>query len=505
MTNSITTIIPAAGLSSRLRPISNFTSKSMIPVNGKPTISYIIDQVKEYSDDIRIVYGKSDDIMQYCKRAYPDLPISFYHQENPKGPLHALSCALEDADSECTTRDLLVWLGDTIVLDYYPSEKASEVVYGEVDDWERWCLIDNHGKLHDKPSYNPKTNKALVGIYKFPNFFNSSKSIKEIINNKSTINGEYQISQLIEEYNDILQTRTREWYDCGDFPSLYESRAKLLNRLSRDDNSISVDTITGTITKSGKRCRSEIEWYKTVPSSIKPFLPTIYKMNDYSYTMDYCPGTSLQDILVYEKLKDDTIEYTLNKVLQVYDICFIDNQQTSFNKSSLYMWIDKNLDRFKDYEKYEFIDKNDLLFVESVVESKSFKSIIEQNNFVNTVHGDLHFGNILFDYNTGKVKLIDPRGNWNNCITTNGDIEYDIAKMYQSCFCEYMWIVNNMQVDYQLKVKLISILDNRFSNSKNHKIRACIMMASCLPFHNDNKERQKRIWNTSIKLLKRLV
>lgn len=402
-----------------------------------------------------------------------------------------------------------MWLGDTIILDYKPSNNGSEVVYGEVDDWERWCLIDDYGVLHDKPSYNPRTNKALAGIYKLSNFSKITKAICNITKFEDTVNGEFQISQILEKCNNINQVKTTEWYDCGNFPSLYDTRAKLLNMLSRSDNYIWVDTTTGTITKSGKRCISEIEWYKDVPHNIKPFLPTVYDIDTEknSYTMEYCPGTSLQDIFVFEQLKEDTIEYTLNKVLDTFDLCF--TKQTSYkyretSEASEYMWIEKNLQRFLDYNQYHFIEQDDLHYILNVVKSKSYKQIINDCNSINTIHGDLHFGNILFDYNIGKVKFIDPRGNWNNNDTLTGDIEYDIAKLYQSCYCEYMWIVNNLAINEVVKDKLVEILDSRFTNTRDHKIRACIMMASCLPFHNDNPVRQERIWNTSIRLLKEL-
>ena len=401
-----TVIIPAAGLATRLRPISNFTSKSMIPVNGKPAISYILDQIKDWATDIRIVYGKSDDIINYCSKVYSHLPISFYKQEDPLGPLHAIYCGLSHLDS-LSSDDAVVWLGDTIVLDYNHSKAISEcsIVYHEVPDWDRWCLIDDKGNLFDKPVQDPGTDRALVGIYQFNSLSKMSILVDDIISSNETVKGEYQISQLLDCYRNKEQVKTNEWYDCGDFPSLYESRARLLNRLSRDDNQLYVDTISGTITKSGKRCRSEIEWYKEAPKKLLPFIPTIYEIDNESYTMEFCPGTSLQDIFVYENLKEDTVNYTLDKILTVYNKCF-EQQITRSNKSSIYMWIDKNLERFNNYDKYAFIDKQDLLLVKNVVKSESYHDLIKGNNFVNNIHGDLHFGNILFDYNTGKVKFI---------------------------------------------------------------------------------------------------
>jgi hypothetical protein len=50
----ISIIIPAAGLAKRMRPLSSNASKSMIPVNGKPIIAYILDEViKIYNQSIQ--------------------------------------------------------------------------------------------------------------------------------------------------------------------------------------------------------------------------------------------------------------------------------------------------------------------------------------------------------------------------------------------------------------------------------------------------------------------
>lgn len=490
-------IIPAAGLASRLRPISNMTTKSMIPILGKPAISYILNEIKEWATDIRIVYGKSDDIVEYCQKAYSDLPITFYKQGNPLGPLHAVNTALKEDESNLP---LTIWLGDTIVLDYTPNFN-NEVVYGCVDDWERWCLIDSKGMLHDKPNYHPNTDRALVGIYTFDNISDVSNRVNKIIHSNVKLKEEFQISQLLETYDCINQIKTNEWYDCGDFPSLYQSRARLLNRLSRDDNELTVDTISGTIKKSGSRCISEIKWYQNIPKHVKPFVPTIYNTETLSYVMEFCPGTSLQDIFVYENLKEDTVKYTINKVLNSYEHCFLNGPMIA-DESSKYMWIDKNLKRFESYN-YPFINKEDLQLIKDVVKSETYSNLIKQNSVVNCIHGDLHFGNILFDYNIGKVKFIDPRGNWCNTDTIKGDIEYDISKLYQSVYCEYMWIINNVKVNQNLKDFLLKELDMRYDGDK-YRLLSAIMMSSCLPFHNENPYRQMKIWNTSIKLIKEI-
>lgn len=507
-----TVIIPAAGLASRLRPISNMTTKSMVPLNGKPTISYIINEIRDFATDIRIVYGKSDDIVDYCKNAYSDLPITYHKQNDPYGPLHAVYTALENSDAH-SSNDLIIWLGDTIVLDYEhtPRTHSASVVYSEVEDWARWCMIGYNGEIIDKPVDKPDTNRALVGIYAFPTLSGAHYIIRDIINNQNRLIGnEWQISQLLNKYETVEQVETNEWYDCGDFPSLYESRSRLLNRLSRSDNKIHVNIDTSTISKSGERCKNEIAWYINVPSKIKPFLPTIYGHELTEYTMEYCGGNSLQESLVFENLKPETIHYIMNRVIDIYEKYFFEDVCNSYNlvKHSENMWLTKNRMRFNTYiDQYDFVKKEDVDFILEYIQSKEFAHFIHLMRHSNSIHGDLHLGNVLFDFNTGKVKFIDPRGEWDNEQGNHGDVEYDLAKLYQSCYGEYMWIVNGVPTDINARDELVAVLDERLKIYGTDRLRklSLVMMASCLPFHNDDKIRQKRIWETSINKLKEIL
>jgi Ser/Thr protein kinase RdoA (MazF antagonist) len=67
--------------------------------------------------------------------------------------------------------------------------------------------------------------------------------------------------------------------------------------------------------------------------------------------------------------------------------------------------------------------------------SKYIKNIT--NNILSTspqfwqiIHGDLFFGNMLYDVNSETLKILDPRGNF-GIDGIYGDIRYDIAKIHR--------------------------------------------------------------------------
>ncbi|GMI50098.1 hypothetical protein ScalyP_jg4739 [Parmales sp. scaly parma] len=58
----------------------------------------------------------------------------------------------------------------------------------------------------------------------------------------------------------------------------------------------------------------------------------------------------------------------------------------------------------------------------------------KNNHFriVSVIHGDPVFTNVILDSKSNEIKLIDPRGLVGAKISTNGDLIYDLSKVYQS-------------------------------------------------------------------------
>ena len=63
-------IIPAAGLATRMQPLSATMSKAMIPVCGKPILARILKKLEKISCDIVIVGGDIPDIKNYIESRY---------------------------------------------------------------------------------------------------------------------------------------------------------------------------------------------------------------------------------------------------------------------------------------------------------------------------------------------------------------------------------------------------------------------------------------------------
>jgi hypothetical protein len=108
------------------------------------------------------------------------------------------------------------------------------------------------------------------------------------------------------------------------------------------------------------------------------------------------------------------------------------------------------------------------------------------------MHGDLHFGNVLYNQQTDQMKLIDPRGRYGNCVGTEGDNMYDWAKLAHDLYHGYNAMVAD--VDHNELVKQIFVDKLRQYNLPVKDILdgGLVLLATCIPLHYDDKARQDR-------------
>ena len=171
------------------------------------------------------------------------------------------------------------------------------------------------------------------------------------------------------------------------------------------------------------------------------------------------------------------------------------------------MFIEKPLKRLGAISNLSLgISEAEIQHVIEYLKGDAYKSLVVQNSKRQIIHGDYHFGNMLYDLDTNRLWMIDPRGNYADEVTIFGNPAYDFAKLYHSCLTHYMWIINNTPTDYSIADKMTSILDGIFGeNSTFYKITATILQMTCVPLHSDSRGRQLRLWNEAYAVFKEII
>lgn len=105
-------IVLAAGEGTRLRPLTTYRPKPMLPAGTSPILEHVLDALIDSGiTDIQLVVGhRRARIQSYFGSSYRDVGLSYYKQEKQLGTGHALTAANPPSDGP-----FLVVYGDQIV------------------------------------------------------------------------------------------------------------------------------------------------------------------------------------------------------------------------------------------------------------------------------------------------------------------------------------------------------------------------------------------------------
>ncbi len=232
-------IIPVAGAGTKLRPHTYTQPKALIPLAGKTILSIIVDQLHEagIKDFIFIVGYLGEKIQDFVKAKYPHLTCHFVYQNERYGTGHAVDLAKEIVGTD----EVFIVLGDTIA-EYDVQEMLqspySTLAVKRVDDPRNFGVaeIDADGfisRVVEKPAI-PKSNMALVGIYKIIETDFLFVCLKKIIQRGDVTHNELSLTDalecMIQQGAKFKSFKVQNWFDCGKKETLLLSNATLLKK-----------------------------------------------------------------------------------------------------------------------------------------------------------------------------------------------------------------------------------------------------------------------------------
>ena len=104
-------IILAAGRGTRLRPVTDWVPKPLIPFFGRPFLEYTLDEIHGLvTEVVLVVHYQADQVQQTLGSEYRGIPLRYVYQESLGGSGDALQAA-----RDYLTERTLVILGDVLV------------------------------------------------------------------------------------------------------------------------------------------------------------------------------------------------------------------------------------------------------------------------------------------------------------------------------------------------------------------------------------------------------
>lgn len=234
-------VIPVAGAGTHMRPHTHTQPKPLIPVAGEPILGHIIKNLHRagVEDFVFIIGYLGDKIKSYVETHFKGvIRYEFVVQEPRLGLAHALSLcrgvliqqskfiiSLGDIIVDADFRDIIFFDGNLVTLN--PVSNPCDYGIAVVDE-------NNHvTHLTEKPKI-PKSNLALVGIYKIKDVQGFFEGIDEVM--QGAHQSEYHLtdvlSRMLHKGKIIYGYKVNNWYDCGKKEALLQSNRLLMKNLT---------------------------------------------------------------------------------------------------------------------------------------------------------------------------------------------------------------------------------------------------------------------------------
>lgn len=248
MSNPLKVLIPMGGAGARLRPLTWNKPKPLVSLAGKTILDHVLNICRTVPDykETEFIFSINTEIEAQIKahmaRFYPDMKVVFPIDHEMRGQSDAFWPAKDFLGGP-----LLVLFSDTIInsdFSFLDKETADGVIWVKpVPDPRRFgvTIVDEAGwisKLIEKPS-EMQHNLAVVGCYYFRDSEALLSAIKEQIDRKLFLKGEFYLAEAI---NILLQRGLKMrvekvdiWMDAGTPEALLNTNRYLLDTGS--DNS----------------------------------------------------------------------------------------------------------------------------------------------------------------------------------------------------------------------------------------------------------------------------
>lgn len=425
-------------------------------------------------------------------------------------------------------KELTILHGDTLIPDLDAIDRSDLFAIAKNEGYyHRGVLTKGHSGGHVEARTKLADEKSTVfsGFFSFSNGFEFVKCLYE---------ARLDFVRGVEEYSkkfDVALQESSQWFDFGHLVSYFQSRVGLTTQRSFNGLKISRTTVLKS-SSNVRKMRAEYGWFRNIPSTLREFAPNVYWYEETptggSYSLEYLYCSSLADLFVFSEHPADTwdaICLQLHRFKKLsseasddslrYDVALLDN-----------MYLSKTLSRLNEYSTSTGLDLHESFMYEGFrcgslseiarITAASIRNA--QPSDVGVVHGDLCFSNVMFDFRSGSIKLIDPRGiNSLGEETIFGDIRYDLAKIMHSVIGLYDLIIagrftyNYSDIGHSLKfyederIAAIQSIFTQYFFESPIKYRELMAMTihlflSMLPLHSDNQERQRALMANALRL-----
>lgn len=376
--------------------------------------------------------------------------------------------------------------------------------------------------------WDESQQKVIVGYFSF--------SSQSLLIRSITVCGNNFIDgvKLYDKERKLKPIEIDDWFDFGLSNTYYRSKSRLTTQRVFNDLKITKYSVTKQ-SNDARKILAEANWIAHIPNKLRHYVPSLW---DYGttpegkgyYEIEYFYLNSLADLYVFGRNSENTWRRIIDSCEEF--ICEESNIKTNNAEqvavACISLYGKKTRNRLSEYCSEQDIDMN-IPFIINGKEIPSLNEILDDISkplnipspqFVSVMHGDFCFSNILYDFISCSIKVIDPRGlDTNGNETMYGDFRYDVAKLSHSVLGLYDLIIggffyysenskynislafpkNIVHDSIQRYFKEKSFAGYSLSQLMTYPIMIHLFL-SMLPLHGDNLLRQKAMLANALRL-----
>ncbi len=240
------------------------------------------------------------------------------------------------------------------------------------------------------------------------------------------------------------------WLDFGHASTYHASRQAIttergFNKLTARRRSLSKSST------NEHKIEAEANWFESLPPPLRVFTPAYLGLHQQggavSYGLEYLHLPTLSDLFVFGRLPGRAWDQILEACDEFLTACAAYRPDTA-QIGDLYL--DKTLARLERFAAAAGISLSQpcqlngmaLPSLEQMARLAVTAIPAATAQSMTLVHGDFCFSNILYNFRSQQVRVIDPRGlDGQDRFTAYGDRRYDIGKLHHSAIGKYDFIV----------------------------------------------------------------
>jgi hypothetical protein len=482
---------------------------SFLPVGNKCLLEYQIERFRKFYSRVDLT-----------------VPHDFEFDEVDARYLHSAGIRV------CRTAAGMA-LGEAIhaYLANWPPQGPIDILYGDTlitddelagTDWVAVGSSDEYYHWHHEARADGHGGGTWTGMFSF------SDSV--LLREKLASHHDYiaAVTAYGESLGELERRRVNGWLDFGHVHTYFNSKRTITTQ--RHFNNLVI--ADGIVTKSSddrKKMKAEASWFEQAPAPVRAFLPVFISKNDSgpaSYSLEYLALPTLNELFVFGRLPERVWKKifsaceTYFKAAASIEAC--EPLPADFNE---YTYYGKTIERLEAFSRqagislhatwnFNGIETPSLL----AIAQEAAAAVIRSAPHASFIHGDLCFSNILFDFRSGRLKVIDPRGtDAKGRITAFGDFRYEIGKLAHSVIGLYDFIVarryflsiDGRTVRFRIPSEKTIPLQKMFSETRFrgrtpeewHCYPVMLLLfLSMLPLHTDDGGRQQALLANSLRL-----